>query len=182
MRKLSLQELGRVDLSSYKSLPKIPVVVVLDNIRSAHNVGSFFRTCDALRISHLYLTGISAQPPHREITKTAIGATSSVDWSYKEDITEVLSQLKEEEHQIIGVEQTDTSVSLENFVTRVDQKYALVFGNEVQGVSSSALPLLDMAIEIPQFGTKHSFNVAVCAGIVLWEFAKPYVKSKRYDL
>jgi len=177
MRKLSLQELGRVDLLTYKEMPKIPLVVILDNIRSAHNVGSFFRTCDALKVEHLFLCGISAQPPHREITKTAIGATSSVNWSYHEKIKDVLEEQKKAGFRIIGIEQTDESVSLDQFDILTDHKYALIFGNEVHGLSEEVLPLIDHAIEIPQFGTKHSFNVSVCGGIVIWEFTKRFLSS-----
>jgi len=170
MRKLSLQELGRVDVDTYKTLPKSPVVVILDNIRSAHNVGSFFRTCDAFRIQHIYLCGITAQPPHREITKTAIGATSSVDWTYSEDITKVILDLKSQDFEIIGIEQTDSSFPLSEISIDAEKKYAIIFGNEVQGLSEATLPMLDQAVEIPQFGTKHSLNVSVCGGIVLWDF------------
>ena len=175
MRKLSLQELGRVDVETYKTLPKSPVVVILDNIRSAHNVGSFFRTCDAFRIEHLYLCGITAQPPHREITKTAIGATSSVDWTYAQDIVEVVKDLKAQEYEIIGVEQTSSSISLSEMPIDPTKKYTLIFGNEVRGLSDSVLSLLDQAVEIPQYGTKHSLNVAVCGGIVMWDVVKHFL-------
>ena len=175
MRKLSLQELGRVDVETYKTLPKSPVVVILDNIRSAHNVGSFFRTCDAFRIEHLYLCGITAQPPHREITKTAIGATSSVDWTYAQDIVEVVKDLKAQEYEIIGVEQTSSSISLSEMSIDPTKKYTLIFGNEVRGLSDSVLSLLDQAVEIPQYGTKHSLNVAVCGGIVMWDVVKHFL-------
>jgi len=172
MRKLSLQELGRVDIETYKTLPKSPVVVILDNIRSAHNVGSFFRTCDAFLIQHIYLCGITAQPPHREITKTAIGATASVDWTYSEDITGVITDLKTQDFEIIGIEQTDSSIPLSEMLIDADKKYAIIFGNEVQGISESTLPIIDQAVEIPQYGTKHSLNVSVCGGIVLWDFVR----------
>ncbi len=175
MRKLSLQELGRVDVETYKTLPKSPVVVILDNIRSAHNVGSFFRTCDAFRIEHLYLCGITAQPPHREITKTAIGATSSVDWTYAQDIAEVVKDMKTQDYEIIGVEQTSSSISLSEMPIDATKKYTLIFGNEVQGLSDSVLSLLDQAVEIPQYGTKHSLNVAVCGGIVMWDVVKHFL-------
>ncbi len=175
MRKLSLQELGRVDIETYKTLPKSPVVVILDNIRSAHNVGSFFRTCDAFRIGHLYLCGITAQPPHREITKTAIGATSSVDWTYSQDISEVVQDLKTRGYEIIGIEQTDSSIPLSEMLISKDKKYAIVFGNEVQGLSETILPLLSQAVEITQYGTKHSLNVSVCGGIVIWDVAKHFL-------
>lgn len=170
-KKLSLEELDRLELEDFKSSKKTPVVVILDDIRSALNVGSFFRTCDALAIEHLYLCGITAKPPHKEIFKTAIGATESVSWSYHETISEVLEKLAED-HLIASVEQTDNSVSLdhiENLNWDDSQNLCLIFGNEVNGVSEVAIDKSDYCIEIPQFGTKHSFNVAVCGGIVLWE-------------
>jgi len=131
MRKLSLQELGRVDIDAYKEISKIPVVIVLDNIRSAHNVGSFFRTSDAFKLEHIYLCGITAQPPHREINKTAIGATESVDWSYHEDINELIQTLRTADTVILGIEQTDQSISLSDLTIDTYKRYALIFGNEV---------------------------------------------------
>ncbi len=166
MRKLKLTELGRLSPEEYRKEKKFPVVVVLDNLRSAMNVGSFFRTADALAISKMYLCGITAKPPHKEITKTAIGATETVDWQHFEDITTLIGELKAEGYKIFGVEQTTKSISLELF--EVSEPLVLIFGNEVDGLSSSILNDLDGCIEIPQFGTKHSFNVAVCGGIVLW--------------
>lgn len=175
MRKLSLQELGRVDIDAFKTLDKIPIVVVLDNIRSAHNVGSFFRTADAFKIEHIYLCGITAQPPHREITKTAIGATESVAWSYTKDIVDIVNDLKSRDYHIIGIEQTDSSIPLSEISTNENCMHALIFGNEVQGLSDALLPLLDQAVEIPQYGTKHSLNVSVCGGIVMWEVTKRFL-------
>jgi len=175
MRKLSLKELGRVDVDTYRQSTKIPVVVVLDNIRSAHNVGSFFRTSDAFKIDHLYLCGITAQPPHREINKTAIGATASVSWSYHQDITDILSTIKDDGYTLIGIEQTDKSIALSEMSIDQNKKYAIIFGNEVQGLSEPTLTLLDHAVEIPQYGTKHSLNVSVCAGIVIWEISSKYL-------
>lgn len=173
MRKLTLQELGRQSLSDYKqSTDKLGVVVVLDNIRSAMNVGSIFRTMDGLAIARLVLTGITAKPPHKEINKTAIGATDSVDWTYNPSIEEVMQKLKTEGFQLYGIEQTDVSVPLNSFTFPITQKMAIIFGNEVKGLTEGVLPLLDEAIDIPQYGTKHSFNVAVCAGMVLWELSK----------
>jgi len=172
MRKLKLDELNRLTIDEFKSAEKTPVKVVLDNIRSAHNVGSFFRTCDALAIQELILTGISAQPPHKEINKAAIGATASVDWSYHKDIVSCISQLKESGHHIVGIEQTDSSVSLLDWKMEDYKNLVIIFGNEVDGISDEVLPLLDSCIEIPQYGTKHSFNVSVCGGIVLWEAAR----------
>lgn len=175
MRKLKLEELGRISNEAYKEIAKIPVVVVLDNIRSAMNVGSFFRTSDAFKLEKIILCGITARPPHKEILKTAIGATQSVDWQYHEDVVKSVKDLKTEGYQIIGIEQTSESLPLVKFEVRTELKYTLIFGNEVQGITSSLLPILDGAIEIQQFGTKHSLNVSVCGGIVLWHFASPFV-------
>ena len=174
MRKLKLDELNRASVEEFKNSEKTPLIVVLDNIRSAHNVGSVFRTSDGLAIEKLYLCGITAQPPHKEITKAAIGATHSVEWAYVKNIEELILEMKDSGHLIIGIEQTDSSIDLDKFdYTHLAAKKAvLIFGNEVEGLSDAVLPLLDYAIEIPQFGTKHSFNVAVCAGMVLWSFTK----------
>ena len=169
MRKLKLEELNRLDVESYKSTDKIPVVVVLDSIRSAMNVGSVFRTSDAFAIEGIVLTGITATPPHREITKTAIGATSSVDWTYEKDITTALQSLKNKGYQIASIEQTTGSVSIMDWEINKNSKIVIVMGNEVDGVSDEALALSDVAVEIPQYGTKHSLNVSVCTGIILWE-------------
>lgn len=168
MRKLGLEELGRKSLDEFRESDKFPITVILDNIRSAMNVGSFFRTADAFAIKKLVLCGISAQPPHREITKTAIGATHSVDWEYHQDILSYLDSIKGENVQIIGVEQTDSSLPLSDFEPNRPE-IVLVFGNEVQGLGEGVLPKLDLAVEIPQYGTKHSLNVSVCAGIVIHE-------------
>ena len=175
MRKLKLQELNRITVSEYQDAEKIPVVIILDNIRSAMNVGSFFRTADAFKIQCIYLCGITATPPHKEILKTAIGAASSVKWEYQSTTQEAIDLLKED-FQIVGIEQTDQSVQLQEVIVDTSMKYALVFGNEVKGVSDEVLDDLDLAIEIPQFGTKHSLNVSVCGGITLWHFAQPFLK------
>ena len=172
MRKLKLQELNRLDLEGYKASAKVSVVVILDNIRSAINVGSVFRSSDAFAIERLILVGFTATPPSREITKTAIGATSSVDWTHVDDITDTLLQLKRNGYTITSIEQTDSSVSLLDWDIKPDQKLAIVMGNEVDGVSDEALALSDVAIEIPQYGTKHSLNVSVCTGVVLWEVSR----------
>lgn len=174
MRKLKLEELGRISVEEFKEVDKIPVVVVLDNIRSMHNIGSVFRTSDAFRIEKIYLCGITAKPPHKEIRKTALGATESVNWEYVEDTIELISKLKKENYQLIAVEQTESSKSLIDFDFKLDEKYAVIFGNEVDGVQQEVVNLSDNCIEIPQEGTKHSLNVSVCAGIVLWEFFKNY--------
>ncbi len=172
MRKLKLQELNRLDVEGYKASAKVSVVVILDNIRSAINVGSVFRSSDAFAIERIILVGFTATPPSREITKTAIGATSSVDWTHVDDITDTLLQLKRNGYTITSIEQTDSSVSLLDWDIKPDQKLAIVMGNEVDGVSDEALALSDVAIEIPQYGTKHSLNVSVCAGVVLWEVSR----------
>ncbi|MBK8624601.1 MAG: RNA methyltransferase [Saprospiraceae bacterium] len=173
MRKLKLEELGRISMEEYQVIAKVPIVAVLDSIRSALNVGSVFRTADAFAIEKIVICGISATPPNREITKTAIGATESVTWEYVEDIKDAVMKLKMEGYSIIGVEQTDQSLML-NQLRPTDEKIAVIFGNEVDGVSDEILNDLDYCIEIPQHGTKHSLNVSVCAGIVLWELAKRY--------
>lgn len=172
MRKLKLEELNRADIDTFKKAGKHPIVIVLDNIRSAMNVGSFFRSADSFALEHIYLTGITAKPPHPEINKTAIGATKSVDWTHEQDVSEVINTLKNKGYKIIGIEQTDKSISLESYAYDVNEKIALVFGNEVDGINNTILAELDLAIEIPQYGTKHSLNVAVCGGIVMWDFTK----------
>ena len=164
-----MEELGRVSPEEYKAQSKNPVVLVLDNIRSMHNVGSAFRTCDAFNVEKLYLCGITATPPQKEISKTALGATESVEWAYVEQVSELAKQLKSEGYAIILVEQTDNSTMLQDFNFAQYEKLALFVGNEVFGISDELLPLCDAAVEIPQFGTKHSLNVAVATGIVLWE-------------
>jgi tRNA G18 (ribose-2'-O)-methylase SpoU len=173
MRKLKLSELNRKSIPEYKKSVKNQVVAILDNIRSGHNVGSIFRTADAFAIDHLYLAGLTPQPPHKEINKTAIGATESVDWSYDSSVSERAVLLKSEGYLIIGVEQTDKSILLDKWVPPMGQKVALIFGNEVEGLSADLLPILDLAVEIPQYGTKHSLNVSVCAGICLWHVIAP---------
>ncbi|NIK74720.1 tRNA G18 (ribose-2'-O)-methylase SpoU [Thermonema lapsum] len=178
MRKLQLEELGRVDVDTFKSKPKHPVVLVLDNLRSAHNVGAAFRTGDAFALEALYLCGITPQPPHKEIHKSALGATESVEWYYFEQTTEALKHLKERGYRIVGVEQTDTPTYLQDFRPLKAEKYAFVFGNEVYGLSDEVLPFLDMALEIPQFGTKHSLNVSVTIGIVCWHYWQQVFGSK----
>ncbi|MBO4234472.1 TrmH family RNA methyltransferase [Riemerella anatipestifer] len=174
-KKLKLEELGRIDIETFKKTSKTPLVVVLDNIRSMHNVGALFRTADAFLIEKLVLCGITPQPPHREIHKAALGATESVDWVYQKDISEAIKELKTQGYNIIGVEQTTDSISLSDFEINPNQKYALVLGNEVEGLSDEALSLYDSFIEIPQLGTKHSLNVSVCGGIVIWSFFKVLV-------
>ncbi|MGZ5211195.1 MAG: RNA methyltransferase [Kaistella sp.] len=171
-KKLKLEELGRIDIETFKQTQKIPLVVVLDNVRSMHNVGAVFRTADAFLVEKIILCGITPQPPHREIHKAALGATESVDWIYEKSISDALQNLKKENYQIIGIEQTSDSEIITEYAINKDQKYALVLGNEVDGLSDEALSLYDKFLEIPQLGTKHSLNVSVCGGIVMWEFFK----------
>jgi 23S rRNA (guanosine2251-2'-O)-methyltransferase len=170
MRKLSMDELNRVSVEKFTQLAKLPVICVLDNIRSQHNIGSIFRTSDAFRIEELYLCGITATPPNREINKSALGATESVKWQYFADTSEAVNQLKKDGYKIIAVEQAVGSINLEDYTPDTSRKIALVFGNEVTGVIEDVMDLVDTCIEIPQFGTKHSFNVSVTAAIVLYQF------------
>ena len=166
-RKLKLEELNRVSIADFKQQKKDPVIVLLDNVRSLHNVGSVFRTCDAMAVEKLYLCGITAKPPHREIQKTAIGATESVNWEYMDDAISIIHRYKKEGYTIISVEQTSNSTALGNYNWK-NEKVLLVFGNEVDGVQQKIIDLSDFSLEIPQWGTKHSLNITVSAGIVLW--------------
>jgi 23S rRNA (guanosine2251-2'-O)-methyltransferase len=170
MRKLKNEELDRLSVEDFKKAKKSPIVVVLDNIRSMHNVGSAFRSADAFLVDKIYLCGITAQPPHRDINKTALGATESVTWEYVKEVTTLISDLKEEGYRIIGIEQTDECIPLQDFLPYKDQKFCLIFGHEVFGLSEKVVEMVDTCIEIPQFGTKHSLNVSVSIGIVLWDF------------
>jgi 23S rRNA (guanosine2251-2'-O)-methyltransferase len=177
MKKLKLEELGRLSVAEFKSAKKIPVCILLDNVRSLHNVGSAFRTADAFSVEKLVLTGITGTPPHREIEKTALGATTSVAWTHHADAAQAAAGLKADGWKIVIVEQTTESIPLQSFMMlgqagfsgKPDEKLCLVFGNEVNGVSDSVIELADVAIEIPQSGTKHSLNISVCVGIVVWE-------------
>ncbi|MEC3876525.1 RNA methyltransferase [Chryseobacterium salviniae] len=172
VQKLKLEELNRIDVETFKTVEKIPLIVVLDNIRSMHNVGATFRTADAFLVQKIILCGITPQPPHREIHKAALGATESVDWKYENNIIAVINELKSEGFEVIGIEQTTGSTMITDFIIDQSKKYAIILGNEVEGISDEALPDIDSFIEIPQLGTKHSLNVSVCGGIVMWEFAK----------
>ena len=167
-----MSDLNRISPEEFKSSEKMPVVIVLDDVRSAYNVGSIFRTADAFRVSGIYICGISARPPHKDISKTALGSTESVEWKYFQDVHEAVKSLKDEGYKIYAIEQVDESISLEQFQPERGSKIAIIFGHEVFGVKEDLFPLIDGCIEIPQFGTKHSFNVAISAGIVLWELAK----------
>ena len=170
MRKLKLDELNRVSVEEFKEQTKLPVAIVLDSVRSMHNVGSIFRTSDGFAVEQICLCGITSQPPHREIEKTALGATQSVSWTYYADAVQAVEELRQQGYTIIAIEQAENSVMLNQFEPHPDQKYALIFGNEVNGVSDEVMAKIDACIEIPQFGTKHSFNIVVSAGIVLWDF------------
>jgi len=169
MRKLKMEELNRPDVETFKASDKLPVVVVMDNIRSMHNVGSTFRTADAFAITGIALCGITAQPPHREIHKTALGATESVDWKHYETTQAACEALRAEGYVIMAIEQVENSISLQDYKPAKNQKVAIVLGNEVFGVEEEIVALADGCLEIPQFGTKHSLNVSVTAGIVLWD-------------
>lgn len=171
-RKLKLWELNRVDENTFKQQRKFPITVVLDDIRSFNNVGSFFRTADAFNIEKIYLCGITPKPPHRDIQKTALGATETVAWEFRESIVELISELKNAGKTICSVEQAEETLMLNHSDQIVSDDLVLVFGNEVHGVNQSIIDLSDYIIEIPQFGTKHSLNVSVCAGVVLWEFVR----------
>lgn len=176
MRKLLNSELNRLSANDFKEADKLPVVIVLDNIRSQHNIGSVFRTSDAFLMQAIYLCGITATPPHREIHKTALGATDTVSWKYFETTRMAVETLKSEGYKIIAIEQAEESINLEDFMIDNNEKTALIFGNEVDGVSEEIMQLADACIEIPQYGTKHSLNISVSAGIVIWEI------SRKYDL
>lgn len=172
VHKLKLEELNRIDVETFKKVEKIPLVIILDNIRSMHNVGAAFRTADAFLIEKIILCGITPQPPHREIHKAALGATESVDWAHEQNTNTAIADLKSKGYEIIGIEQTTNSIMITDFTIDQSKKYALVLGNEVEGISDEVLPDIDVFLEIPQLGTKHSLNVSVCGGIVMWEFAK----------
>jgi 23S rRNA (guanosine2251-2'-O)-methyltransferase len=172
MRKLKNEELGRKTADQYRSSVKRPFVLVLDNVRSQSNVGSVFRTADAFLVEKIMLCGITATPPQPEIRKTALGATESVPWEYYNKTADAIAGLKKEGFIVAGIEQVEKSFELQNFIPEKDKKYALVFGHEINGVDQEIIDMCDWCIEIPQFGTKHSFNIAVSAGIVLWELNK----------
>ena len=176
MKKLSMSDLNRLSPEDFKNSGKMPVVIILDDVRSAYNVGSIFRTADAFRVSCIYICGISAKPPHKDISKTALGATESVEWKYFREVREAVISLKENGYRIFAIEQVDQSISLEQFHPEPGSKFALIFGHEVFGVKEELFPFVDGCLEIPQFGTKHSFNVAISAGIVLWELSKKMIQ------
>lgn len=172
MRKLENSELDRKTVEDFKTASKTPLIIVMDDIRSLHNIGSVFRTADAFLIEKIYLCGITATPPHKEIQKTALGATETVAWEHNKNVLDVIKQLQSENVTVLAIEQVEQAYLLDEFVVDADKKYALVFGNEVYGVSQEAVALCDGCIEIPQLGTKHSLNIAVSAGIVIWDLFK----------
>jgi len=174
MRKLKNEELNRLTIGQYKVAKKIPVTVILDNVRSQNNIGSVFRTVDAFRLERILLCGITATPPHREIHKTALGATESVSWEYRESTIQAIDELKQNRYKIVAVEQTEGAVTLQQLSLSPQESYAVVFGHEIKGVDQAVVDRCDYCLEIPQFGTKHSMNISVAAGIVIWEIFKQY--------
>jgi hypothetical protein len=175
MRKLRTIEINRLSIEEFREAPKLPLVVVLDNVRSLYNIGSIFRSCDAFRVKSVYLCGITATPPNAEIHKTALGGEDSVEWKYFEKTEDVIQQLRQEDYFIYSIEQVENSTRLQNLSLDATKTYAVVFGNEVKGVSQNVVDLSNDCLEIPQFGTKHSLNVSVAAGIVIWEFARQLI-------
>lgn len=177
MRKLDIEELNRIGVEEFKGAEKIPVIVVLDNVRSLNNIGSVFRTADAFRVQTIYLCGITAKPPHREIHKTALGATESVDWKYFDSTLDAANELKNDGFCVLSIEQVESGKNILTYHPEKNKKYALVFGHEVKGVQQDVINVSDDCLEIPQYGTKHSLNISVCAGIVMWEFFKPNINA-----
>ncbi len=178
MRKLANSELDRLTVSEFKDSQKTPLILILDDVRSLHNIGSIFRSADAFLVKKIYLCGITASPPNKEIHKTALGATDTVDWEYRENLLELLPELTQQSVRVFAIEQVDKSISLADFNPASDTTYAFVFGNEVFGVNQQAIALCEGCIEIPQLGSKHSLNVSVSAGIVIWDFFKSLHQSK----
>jgi 23S rRNA (guanosine2251-2'-O)-methyltransferase len=177
MRKLSMDELGRLSTEDFRTADKLPIVVILDNVRSGLNVGSVFRTCDAFKVERICICGYSSRPPHRDVLKTALGSTESVAWESYDSITDCIQGLKSQGYQIWAVEQVEDAVYLNEFEVQGRLPIAIIFGNEVMGVSEQALLLADGSIEVPQWGTKHSLNISVCAGVVLWELSSQWMAS-----
>ena len=172
MQKLKNSELNRLEIEQFKTKQKTPIIVILDNIRSLNNIGSVFRTSDAFLIEKIYLCGITAKPPHKDIHKTALGATDSVDWEYVEDTLNLVKKLQKQHVNVIAIEQANQSIKLQDFTISLNQKYAIVMGNEVRGVQQEVVSICNNTIEIPQYGTKHSLNISVTTGIVLWDLFK----------
>ncbi len=179
MRKLKITELNRISIEEFKEADKLPLVVVLDDIRSLHNIGSVFRTSDAFLVERIYLCGITATPPHPEMHKTALGAEDTVDWKYVKHTLEAVEELHNEGYKVLAIEQVEGSTMLDELELEPDKKYAIVMGNEVKGVQQEVIDACDGCIEIPQYGTKHSLNVSVTTGIVLWEFANKLIKFRK---
>lgn len=178
-RKLLMDELGRKSVDEFKASEKLPVVLVLDHVRSMNNIGSIFRTSDAFLVEAIYLCGITATPPHREIHKTALGAEKAVTWTYFQDTMAAIGYLQQHNYTIVSLEQTSGSIMLQDFKPETSSKYAFVLGNEIRGVQQGVVDISDLCIEIPQFGTKHSFNITVSAGILLWEFSRKWEQQKK---
>ena len=176
-RKLQNEELNRISTEEFKQAAKLPVVIILDNIRSQNNVGSVFRTSDAFRIEKIYLCGITSTPENREVHKTALGAEDAVEWEYVKETRDVVEKLKTEGYRIFSIEQAENTTSLEDLSIGLDVKFALVFGNEVKGVQQDIIDRSHACVEIPQFGTKHSFNISVTVGIVLWQIVRPLLPA-----
>ena len=179
MKKTKIEDLKRIEVDQFKIKKKREVIIILDNVRSLNNIGSCFRTSDAFIIKKIYLVGITGSPPNKDIDRTALGATESIDWEHVSSISKIEKELKEEGWKIALIEQTDESIKLQNFNPKSDEKFAFVFGNEVFGVSDEALQCAELAIEIPQFGTKHSFNITVSLGIVLWDHLTKTTEAHR---
>tara|TARA_B100000809_G_scaffold71630_1_gene69247 strand:- start:2605 stop:3144 length:540 start_codon:yes stop_codon:yes gene_type:complete len=177
-KKLKNEDLNRISVDEFKSTEKTPIIIVLDNIRSLNNIGSVFRTADAFLIEAIYLCGITATPPHREIQKTALGATETVLWKHFKTTSEAIAELKENNYKIASIEQTENSTMLNDFKLNQNEKLAVIFGNEVKGVEQSAIDLSDAVIEIPQYGTKHSLNISVSCGVIIWDLFQKSVVLK----
>ncbi|WP_308991383.1 RNA methyltransferase [Mariniflexile litorale] len=169
MRKLKNSELNRLSVEDFKEIKKTPIIIVLDNIRSLNNIGSVFRTSDAFIVEKIYLCGITATPPHKDIHKTALGSTDTVDWEYAENTIELVEKLKTKNIKVVSIEQTENATMLDDFKPEKNTKYALIFGNEVKGVAQNVVSSSDVVLEIPQFGTKHSLNISVSCGVVVWD-------------
>ncbi|MBC9795008.1 RNA methyltransferase [Sinomicrobium weinanense] len=179
MRKLKNNELGRLQVEEFRKVEKTPLIIVLDNIRSLNNIGSVFRTADAFLVEKIYLCGITATPPHKDIHKTALGATESVDWEYVKDTHALIKELKEKGVVTVAIEQAENAEMLNDFRVETDRKYALIFGNEVKGVAQEVVSDCDTVVEIPQYGTKHSLNISVSAGVVVWDFFNKMQTAKK---
>ena len=179
MRKLKITELNRLTVDEFKQANKLPLAVILDEVRSLHNIGSVFRTSDAFLVERIYLCGITATPPHPEMHKTALGAEDTVDWKYVKHTLEAVEELHNEGYTVLAIEQVEGSTMLDELELEPDKKYAIVMGNEVKGVQQEVIDACDGCIEIPQYGTKHSLNVSVTTGIVLWEFANKLIKLRK---